>query len=390
MPTASLKLWQSKRQPDGRCPVYLVFAHRGERAIMALPVLLKPKDWNERTGEVRKSHSLHRQINAKLAEKRQEAEDALTLAVLDEEPKPCHRARNAMRGEDSASFSAFAREIQAGHRTRGGIGTAKALGSAIGKLDDFTGEVTFAEMTPTLVRRFCDYMASELGNKPNTVHKSKGLLSTVWLQAKREGKASGDNPFRAVRIKKEKATKPRLSYSEIQNMERAELPGFTAEVRDWFVFAFYAGGLRFSDVALLERSRIVGDRLAFTQRKTGGQAGVLLVPQARAILDRHNGVGDYCFRVMRTRSKSGEVVFKELGRRNAHANKELKRIAATLGLPPISFHIARHSFADHSRTMGLSIYDISKALGHSDTKVTEGYLASFDQGALDAAMSKLF
>ena len=68
MPTVSLRVWPSKREPDGKCPVYLVFSHRGERAVMSLPVRLRPSEWNDRTGEVRKSSGLHRQINQYLTE----------------------------------------------------------------------------------------------------------------------------------------------------------------------------------------------------------------------------------------------------------------------------------------------------------------------------------
>jgi site-specific recombinase XerD len=77
--------------------------------------------------------------------------------------------------------------------------------------------------------------------------------------------------------------------------------------------------------------------------------------------------------------------------KNALANKVLKQLAEMAGIQTnVSFHIARHSFADYARKSNMNLYDISKALGHSDIKVTEQYLESFDNQSLTDSMSKLF
>ncbi len=56
----------------------------------------------------------------------------------------------------------------------------------------------------------------------------------------------------------------------------------------------------------------------------------------------------------------------------------------------LSFHVARHSFADFARRQGMDLYSISKALGHANLKVTETYLESFDHETVDKAMDDLF
>ena len=45
---------------------------------------------------------------------------------------------------------------------------------------------------------------------------------------------------------------------------------------------------------------------------------------------------------------------------------------------------------DYSRTKGLDLFTISKALGHSSIKVTENYLKGFDQEALDEKLEAMF
>lgn len=53
-------------------------------------------------------------------------------------------------------------------------------------------------------------------------------------------------------------------------------------------------------------------------------------------------------------------------------------------------HIARHSFANIARQKNANVYDISKALGHSNLKITETYLSKFDTTSQDATMKQVF
>lgn len=56
----------------------------------------------------------------------------------------------------------------------------------------------------------------------------------------------------------------------------------------------------------------------------------------------------------------------------------------------VTFHVARHSFADVARQRSKDIYAISKALGHASLSVTESYLASFDQDAVDSLTDQMW
>jgi len=56
----------------------------------------------------------------------------------------------------------------------------------------------------------------------------------------------------------------------------------------------------------------------------------------------------------------------------------------------ITTHTARHSFADIARQKTDNIYNLSKTLGHSSLKVTEAYLSSFDEKAVDDTLDSMF
>ena len=80
-----------------------------------------------------------------------------------------------------------------------------------------------------------------------------------------------------------------------------------------------------------------------------------------------------------------------IGKQNALVNKYLRKLAeqAEVG-GTLSFHVARHSFADLARRRGWDVYAISKALAHSGLAITERYLAGFDGELVDARMDELF
>jgi len=72
-------------------------------------------------------------------------------------------------------------------------------------------------------------------------------------------------------------------------------------------------------------------------------------------------------------------------------NRHLKTIATKAGIQAsVSFHVSRHSFANYALKKGMDLYAISKALGHSDLKVTEEYIKTFDEELLDQSMNQLF
>ncbi len=72
-------------------------------------------------------------------------------------------------------------------------------------------------------------------------------------------------------------------------------------------------------------------------------------------------------------------------------NKNLKKISldCELGIS-LSSHIARHTFSDLLRVSGAGLYEISKILGHSDISITQKYLKTLDQGAVDDAINKFY
>ncbi|MEL6705360.1 MAG: site-specific integrase, partial [Bacteroidota bacterium] len=178
---------------------------------------------------------------------------------------------------------------------------------------------------------------------------------------------------------------------------------------DYFLFSLYTAGARFADVARLRVENIVEDvtedeervlRLTYTMGKTGKRASVKLIAQARRIvrlyLDRGDGKlkasTDFLFPML----EEGDLddpkgAWNAIGKQNALVNKYLRKLADMADVDgKLSFHVARHSFADLARRRGWDVYSISKALAHSGLAVTENYFARDDVQLVDGKMDELF
>ena len=85
-------------------------------------------------------------------------------------------------------------------------------------------------------------------------------------------------------------------------------------------------------------------------------------------------------------------VRRRINSRNVVVNGELKRLAELARLQPegLTFHVARHSFADYARRQSGDLYAVSKTLGHTSLKVTQQYLRSFDRDAVDQLAQNLW
>ena len=77
--------------------------------------------------------------------------------------------------------------------------------------------------------------------------------------------------------------------------------------------------------------------------------------------------------------------------KNALINKNLKKIATLAKInKSISFHISRHSFAKIAKDKGIDNNYLKNLLGHSNIKITEGYMGNFDTSETDLVMNSIF
>ena len=415
----------------GELPLYVRLSHgAGAKRHVALGLRVHKNDWNGRKQEVRRSAPDHAALNRLLAERFRTAQAAARELLADGRHVDLDRAKAVVEAAlhpepepapaEAPGLIAFGRTVQAEWEARGKIGTALVYGTALNHFEQTirkeTGapDVAIPDLTPGLLRAHeARLLAPEpkgLGHKRNYVAKQLSTLRAVLRRAARdgvEGAVTAATVAATVRVKRERVEKPRLSLEQVRALEAQAhaLSGRAADTLDWWLFAFYAGGMRFGDVAALRWGQVQRgpdgqpQYVRWRQRKTGDAQGVPLLPPAQDVLARwvpRTGPGGpeaspFVFGMVteddladpkRARSRIQSM--------NALARKLLRQTAEKAEVPYVGFHGARHSFADVLRQNGASVYTISKALGHSSIAVTEAYLAAFDRAEVEAEMRSAF
>jgi site-specific recombinase XerD len=421
-----------KRDAEGTLPLFLRLSHQNKVSYLTLSLRVKETDWNPSRCEIRKSHAEHRNLNSYLAETRQMAESAVSHLLASGQQVTTTAVKDILRqwmhGTTTTApvevpcFLAYCDSVVHEFVRRGQIGTSKAYRTVVGKLRAYVQQrsglavLPYDEITVSFLRGFQTYLIETRGNRTNTVHKALSTVRSILFQAMRDGHFPQEkNPFFHLKMRKERVRKEKLSIEDIAAIEKLPLEkdSLLWEVRSWFLFAFYAGGIRFSDVAMLEwkhlKSQRLEDgsevvRLVYQMKKTRESSGTLLVPQALAILEHYRQraqkrsaaeqllFGERVFPVLDGYDLSTPAkVLSAVSSRNALSNRYLKTMQERAGVEThLSFHLARHSLADHLRKKGWSVYDISKVLAHSSIAVTEQYLKGFDQEDLDEKMRQVF
>lgn len=272
------------------------------------------------------------------------------------------------------------------------------------------------ELTTGFLNEFQLYLIKE-GDHQNYIHVNlKALRTIIQKEAIKEDKiiAPDKNPYiwftmpKVLPSKKEK-----LDLKEIKNMEDAEFapddPRY--HVRNAFIFSLYNAGIRIGDLLQLRWCNITPDgRLEYSMGKTSSDRSIKLLPQALAILKLYEPTKvkntDFIFPFLDNNGEYSKLVtpedfqkassdllaflYNKIESQIALYNKTLKLVALKSKIKKnLSSHIARHSFAELARKK-VSVYDIQKMLGHSTIKVTEVYLRSLDNDAMDNAMSEVF
>ncbi len=152
----------------------------------------------------------------------------------------------------------------------------------------------FGALDAELFREFRTYCYEERGNSTNTVGLELGIMRTLVRHAMKEGKLSA-YPFEHIVTHSEPSRKELLTPKEVERIADLEIDedSSAAEARHWFLFAYYAGGMRFSDVATLQWQHIREGRsgrphVCYEMKKTADTVGVPFIPEAKEILARYD------------------------------------------------------------------------------------------------------
>jgi len=347
---------------------------------------------------IRASHSDHAVINKYLEEQINKAKK-VTQEILNEGKllTSSEIKRRFLENKGTNIFE-YAKDKVESLKAHGQIGSYKKYNAVLNSIEEFTGsrKTLFEEIDSHFLEEYSAHLI-KAGKKQTTIQGYFSKIRTIFNNAIQDRVIElSISPFISYKIKHGTPSKDRLSMEEIISIEKLELQedSLLWHVRNIFLFAFYNAGIRVSDILLMTWDNIQEKRLIYNMFKTKKLHSLVLKEKPLAILDTYRG-GDneYIFPFLSSKFDYSDPVFlhNQIGAKTALINKYLKQLAIKAEISKnITTHTARHSFADIARQKTDNLYNLSKTLGHSSLKVTESYLASFDEQAVDDTLDKMF
>ncbi len=229
--------------------------------------------------------------------------------------------------------------------------------TAFTKIEKFRPGVTLDDFSEEFIASYRQWMLRS-GNNENTCSKSLRILRTFTNLAVRYGELD-KNPFQWLRIKKVTGKRDFLTVDEFQNLVNVypTLTGMEKEVCRCFLFSCTTG-IRYGDMKRLSLANVDNDQIQLTMHKTGLPVTIPISKKAAVYLYEDKWFRVYCNKV---------------------TNRVLKAIRDKAGIEKrLTFHVARHTFATISITIGMPIEVVSKLLGHTDIKTTQIYAKVVD------------
>ena len=214
------------------------------------------------------------------------------------------------------------------------------------------------------------------------------------------------NPYRRFKIVVKQPQENHLSIDEVKKITSLKLDSEKLTLtRDRFLFAFYAGGISFTDIFRMTEGNIVknGNYFSYKRRKNRKKSSsatiVNFLPRkAKQILNKYKDEnfllgydGPLNIREVETREKEDQKEFFYKNQRHIH-NNNLSQIAKLAGIDKkVTSKLVRDTWANIAMNEGFSTNLIGAILGHSylGSRITIGYMGSFNQGVKDRAIKRV-
>ena len=236
----------------------------------------------------------------------------------------------------------------------------------------FLSPKTLSAVSKQDVERLKVHLKKDRGMKNVSVNGGLRHMNTLYNYARKLGLYSRHNPFEGFeRLPVEEKPVKFLSGEEIDAL-LAEAKKHSERIHLFISLATYAG-MRSREVANCRWEWIDFDQGIITVQgaddgsfSTKGKRHrtIPLHSKLRAILEPHRKQEGY---IVNENSKPG------VWRLRYEPKKAFKNVAKLAGVPWCTPHVLRHTFASQLVISGVSIYKVSRWLGHADVKTTMIY-----------------
>lgn len=384
---ASIYLDENRPKKNGQCSVKIRVSFNRQRKYFSTGIELEPAEFkNVVYGKkrTREQKDINVDLNKDLS-KANRIIETLTVFTFDAFEEQFLELRN-VRNSVSFAIDKYIKQLKEENR----IGTAVSYQCAKNSLEDFKKNLTFAEITPTFLKKYESWMLNSGKSKTTIGIYLRSLRAIYNLQNIDKSIYPFGEAKDKYSIPTSRNLKKALTIEEIAQIYQYEAtPKSTKEMaKDYWLFLYLSNGMNVKDFCLLKWENINGDMLSYKRAKTerskkeSKEISVALKPETWDIIRKWGQTSiskdAYIFpHLERGMSAIRErEIYQQLTK---IINKYMKQISKELGIDKeVTTYFARHSFATVLKRSGAKIEMISELLGHSNVDVTESYLDSFE------------
>jgi site-specific recombinase XerD len=401
---ASIKLVLRTQQADatGKAPIYIRLIKDRKAKFVATGVKAKPTEWDEGKQKLKKNYLNSARINAFLSQKVADAEAQVADHERTKKSVSARKLKEAIKGKADPNFFDYCESRLEKLKGLVSYRTTVVYESYIKKFEKFLGyrDFYFSDINVGILTDYATYCKKKLGNSNTTVFSSIRVLSFFYNDAMEEELIPlVASPFYKVDVQKNNVQRLFLNKKQIEELENLDLSQRpkTQVHRDMFLFSVFGGGLRISDVMLLqwkcydEATQKITKVIQKTQKQHAFKFGAKSIAILNKYKPKNPNPEAFIFPVLENPERifaddkyKAERIANKVHLGDIHLRKMGKEIKLPFNL---HFHLSRHTFATNALNNGMRIEHVSKLLDHATIQQTQVY-AKIVSEELDNAVDK--
>lgn len=368
MATTRFYLDMRGKASDGKGSVVILLYHNSTQTSISTGVRMTPAQWKR-----------GKNIDPLLQEKKNSIDKSLALLSFDPDfpgmtASQLKKAVSAQKKPRKAGH--FVKEMFEEYISSSGMKpkTRSIYELSLKKILSLSGDMRLEDMDLRWLKRFDRHLSESQSANGKSIYLR--ALRAV-LNYARDIDSSIPYPFSKFQIKHEETRKRSLTVNELckiaAHQERKQRDRM---FKDYFFLIFYLIGINIKDLLLARKSQVKGERLEYIREKTGKKYSIKIEPEAREILDRYPGKGDYLLNAL------------DICQHYTSFAREINEYMSSV-FPDLTTYWARHTWATLAYEVGVPIDIISQALGHSMGNRTTLIYVKPDQAKVDEANRKV-
>lgn len=386
--TVSFYINTGKLDRKGRAPIYAQFDHNKRRFRIYTGEKVDPKFWSKsKSSYIKPSYSDDSKLDGYLKNVEKTIRNIVVDArnsnkTITPEYIKSELVKATNQNSETTFFPLFDQYLEVSKSTKG-PGTIKNYKNALHYYNEYKNdkgfEFRFEDLTMGFYDAFMEYLISKKKLANNTAGRVIKVLKT-FLNWAFENDHHSNLDYKKFKILEEKIEIIYLTDQELKTIYNLEITNEPmARARDLFCFGCFTG-LRFSDIAQLDKSNIEDGIIQIRTQKTRDLLTIPIIPYARGILEKY----DYKLPTLSNQKLNGHL--KALGKKaeidqpvNIQRYRGAKRIDKEIPKHDlITTHTARRTFITLSLEKGIRPEVVMSITGHKDFKSFSAYIKIVD------------